>query len=645
MDTISKRGIGHVALVLLALSACEYQEGAPQRVTEGLLMGDADNQPSSAAAVFLGTCSGVLINPQTVATVDHCLNSRAKTIPLRLRGGAEGATCLTPDAAGACGEWSLRVARMPRSEVVLLQSDRPFAGVARESLPLLATGEPPTQLRAHGFGFDSADNQKLDRLGRRLSAPMAIVHHDADDIYGRAPDGIRICGGDSGGPLMQPAVGMGNRAILAGLLAATEYDSKDPRCTSTGGLNRWTRLDRRFIEAHVGPCTAVVAGLDCSGTGVVGKPAFRDLALDRKVPQGAGLKVLREAGMEVFSREADVDDATKKRGRLMRLASSKGDFLISLPTARGALTAPVDVVEGGGVEPMAVPLMARSTAFSGGSDDRTAKFVGQVGKLSDDPAADGFPSCTATLIGPRLVRTARHCLYVVVGGLSMPYFTLRYNGGLSTVTYDGGQTYVTFRPVQTEDYYVDSAYSTNSCEAWLTNNGNDTNPSLAKKEACSAADWALLVLPADAWKNIHVVPAYMGLAHSKLHAVENTGYPSCSEVTSGVSCTAQKMYGMSCEIKVNRDAYTYSSCDISSGHSGGPVFYTLSTGSRYYVSNISNSDQTIIMDSGIQEILNGTDDGCGFHNTGCLSRETGTTNLLFNLEVSVRDSYNYVVLN
>jgi V8-like Glu-specific endopeptidase len=121
----------------------------------------------------------------------------------------------------------------------------------------------------------------------------------------------------------------------------------------------------------------------------------------------------------------------------------------------------------------------------------------------------------------------------------------------------------------------------------------------------------------------------MGYTSPSIGAVANTGYPSCSDVSSALidPCVAGRMYGEQCSIVVNNTSFFYSSCDSSPGHSGGPTF-TTSGSSNILVGHI---------------VANAGNIACA--NAVCPTQHTGTDSWLLDFQDSLRSQYDAVDLN
>lgn len=595
----------YLGMLCLALGGCEVSESPLLGTSvDPIIGGSTELRPGSEAVVFLNGCSGVLVNHHTVITVEHCLplepvapgEEPADRVRLAIRGGANGDRCVT----AGCEPAELEIIRQPASDLVALRSAARLGGVDAAALPVVRADLAPPAGHAHGYGVSESRT-----LGTRFSAPVELAQYSPDYIYGRTPAGVRICGGDSGGPLFSEPVSRGAPVALLGILSATQYDPADPACTAEAGINRFARIDPAFLRAAAGPCVVSGAALDCrdGGTASVDRVALASPPVDAAA-------MLRAQGIELLD-PATVSASRVALDNLVGVATDQGDFLARLP-ALPASPVPGDVgIEGEGVTGELVPLSSRGLSLSGNGDQRVRKFVRESGGLRST-SSTAIPSCTATLIGRRLVRTAKHCIEQV----ARPWFTARYDGGPTTWTFDGGATWVTFNPRQADFHWYGGNYFNFNCQGAFTNPG------------CHNEDWAILVMAQNVWQPVHVIPAFMGYAMTKTGTVTNSGYPSCSAMSNPnlPSCTTGLMYGMTCSVKVNNGAHYYSNCDTSPGQSGGGTFYT-SGGVRYLIGNHRGGPSNV---------------GCP--NGTCTTVDTGTNAWLFDFQTQLRNTHSAVTL-
>lgn len=195
--------------------------------------------------------------------------------------------------------------------------------------------------------------------------------------------------------------------------------------------------------------------------------------------------------------------------------------------------------------------------------------------------------CSATLVGRRLVLTAAHC--VVNADLSQTNQQYRARRDGSTAPFGNAQTAA---------YWWDSAYSNNNCHIDYT---------AANRETCGRYDWALLLLPDNAWSGSpNGTPGWMGYWVPGSTDMEqnayarNDGYPGCGNSASPSGCTSNRAYGET----VGRTSVLFRGPDTSGslaifqtgndtsvGHSGGPIWsdeYPNSTGGPYVLAIFTN---------------------------------------------------------
>lgn len=128
-------------------------------------------------------------------------------------------------------------------------------------------------------------------------------------------------------------------------------------------------------------------------------------------------------------------------------------------------------------------------------------------------------------MGRRLVLTAAHC--VVNANLSQTNQVYRGRGS---------NTNEPFGAVTTAAYWWDSAYDANNCHISYT---------AANRETCGRYDWALLLLPNNAWAGSpngtpgwagYFVPGETDMTTNNY--ARNDGYPGCGAADSPSTCNA-----------------------------------------------------------------------------------------------------------
>jgi len=194
--------------------------------------------------------------------------------------------------------------------------------------------------------------------------------------------------------------------------------------------------------------------------------------------------------------------------------------------------------------------------------------------------------CTGTLFDDRLVLTAFHCLWDGYGNWVSSTFYAGQDG--STFPYAG---------VSHTWKYWDQGFVDNNCHKWRIYGYTST---------CEKYDWAVYVLAQAPQNASGGTPGYMGFYYSSDSAVAgfvkyHYGYPGCSSPGAPDGCVSGSLWGQSFSCQTgsffgsvggwNRNFYH--GCDMSGGHSGGPLYsWTPGSNGPYIVAtNIAETCQ------------------------------------------------------
>jgi hypothetical protein len=208
----------------LAGKTCEGESGVVRAaITYGepraSLLGLAESQERAVVAILelsgedvVSVCSGVVLDPHTVLTAKHCVDTQA---PLRVVVG-ENTTC--PE-----GEVEVVESRHhPELDLALLTLAEDVVetfGTVPLVVDELGRYTPGDAVQIAGFGLDGVTNQP----GRRLFAATSLTEIGPTFLSVRAQYGLTgSCSGDSGGPLLVRDTA--GRAGLIGVLSKGASD-------------------------------------------------------------------------------------------------------------------------------------------------------------------------------------------------------------------------------------------------------------------------------------------------------------------------------------------------------------------------------------------------------------------------------------
>ncbi len=193
------------------------------------------------------------------------------------------------------------------------------------------------------------------------------------------------------------------------------------------------------------------------------------------------------------------------------------------------------------------------------------KVIANLGRHVNDEGEPRHAGCTGTMIGPRHMVTAAHCLN--------KFGTNNFRGATVVPARMGVDApFGTATATENAIYFIHSG--------WV----NGETP--AKQW-----DWALVILPANPFPTLNQWMGYAALTGNALtnYHVFNRGYPTCRQPnpTHPANCQIGHLYGDSHTCKLSEyhlpgpDGWNRNirhTCDTSAGQSGSPLYLYLSRG-------------------------------------------------------------------
>jgi V8-like Glu-specific endopeptidase len=186
-------------------------------------------------------------------------------------------------------------------------------------------------------------------------------------------------------------------------------------------------------------------------------------------------------------------------------------------------------------------------------------------------------NCTGTLIGPRHLITAAHCINRMGTNVWYTFGVAPGRDGVSVMPYGDSTIDPNPDPGDPVRWYWTPA-------AWRNNCPDATTASTAEKLACTKYDIGLIVIP-DRLGDLTGWMGYVARPAGALNVEDNynRGYPKCASFSDQpANCQTARLYGQPniCSmgdylepLSNGWNRIIRNSCDISAGHSGSAVYH------------------------------------------------------------------------